>query len=393
MWMKTRHKVVFTTLKHPFIWFFRLKYNFKPIKYKLEKKPYLILSNHLGILDPFFVGSSFSRPIYYIASADLFSTKYGKIINYLVKPIPKNKNVKEMGPIKDCVRIAKEGGTVGIFPEGNRSFDGNLCHIDEAIAKLAKLMKVDIVLYNLVGVYGIDPRWGLKGRRGKSYGYVREIISKEDVANLSTTELYNRIIAGLTVPQIPTNVRYKSRKRAECLERILYVCPVCGKIQTIYSHKNMVKCTHCNLEVMYNEYLEFESNNPNFKFKYVEDWYKYQIDWLKKYEVKNDDDIIYQDDVTLYKVLENKRKQEVLVGKIQMTKNKFIFINDSDKIEFDLLDITDSTVQGKRKLTFYLNNEIYQIKGDIRLNVIKYMHMYYHIKYLQGNNESYFMGI
>ena len=88
MWMKKRHKVVFTLLKHPFKWFLRIKYNFKPIKYKLEKKPYLILSNHLGIADPFFVACSFSRPIYYIATADLFSTKYGKIINYLVAPIP-----------------------------------------------------------------------------------------------------------------------------------------------------------------------------------------------------------------------------------------------------------------------------------------------------------------
>ena len=109
MWMKKRHKVVFTVLKYQFKLFFKVKYNFKPIKYKLEKKPYLILSNHLGILDPFFVAASFSRPVYYIATADLFSTKYGKIINYLVAPIPKNKNVKELGPIKDCVKIVKEG--------------------------------------------------------------------------------------------------------------------------------------------------------------------------------------------------------------------------------------------------------------------------------------------
>ena len=46
MWMKKRHKVVFTVLKYPFKLFFKVKYNFKPIKYKLEKKPYLILSNH-----------------------------------------------------------------------------------------------------------------------------------------------------------------------------------------------------------------------------------------------------------------------------------------------------------------------------------------------------------
>ena len=195
-------------------------------------------------------------------------------------------------------------------------------------------------------------------------------------------------------PQIPTNVRYKSKRKAECLERILYVCPVCGKVQTMFSHKNMVKCSHCNLEVKYNEYLEFESNNPNFKFKYVEDWYKYQLDWIKQYEFKNEEDVIYTDDVTLFKVPQKGIPQEVMVGKIQMTKNKFIFVDDNEKcVEFNLSDILDATAQGKRKLCFYTNDETYQIKGDIRLNVIKYMHMYYHIKYLQGNNENYFLGI
>lgn len=393
MWMKKRHKVVFTVLKYPFKLFFKVKYNFKSIKYKLEKKPYLILSNHLGILDPFFVAASFSRPVYYIATADLFSTKYGKIINYLVAPISKNKNVKELGPIKDCVKIVKEGGTVGVFPEGNRSYDGNLCHIDEAIAKLAKLMKVDVVLYNLVGVYGIDPRWGYKGRRGKSYGYVKEIIKKEEVVELSVSELYDRIIKGLTVPQVPTTVKYKSNRRAECLERILYVCPVCGKLQTITSKKNTVKCINCNLEVEYNKNLEFESKHPNFKFKYVEEWYKYQMNWVKNYQLGSSEDIIFEDNVRLFKVPYKERAFEILVGKIQMTKDRISFINNDQKLEFNIQDITETTVQGKQKLTFYVDNETYQIKGDKGLNTLKYMHMYYHIKKLLGDNENEFMGM
>ena len=64
-----------------------------------------------------------------------------------------------------------------------------------------------------------------------------------------------------------------------------------------------------------------------------------------------------------------------------------------EKIEFSIEDITETTVQGKQKLTFYVDNETYQIKGDKGLNTLKYMHMYYHIKYLQGNNENYFLGI
>lgn len=99
MWTKTRHKMVFWFLRGPFKLFFRMKYNMKPQKYQLENKPYLILSNHLTTLDPFIVACSFKRPIYYMASTDLFSSKYGKIIEHLVAPIPKSKSVKDLGEI------------------------------------------------------------------------------------------------------------------------------------------------------------------------------------------------------------------------------------------------------------------------------------------------------
>ena len=274
MWIKKRHKIVYSLLRYPFKLFLKIKYNYKAIDYTLEDKPYLILSNHLTILDPFMLACSFKRPIYYIASSDLYSNKYGKIIKFLVNPIFKNKNVKEIGPIKDCIRIHKEGGTIGVFPEGNRSYDGRLCYIDDAIAKMAKMMKTDVVIYNIVGGYGIDPRWCYKARRGKSYGYVKRVITAEEVKTLNVSELFEIIKKELTVPQIPTAIKYKGRRLAEGLERILYICPLCGKVQTIYTKGDYVYCTCCDLKVKYNENLEFSSENPDFKFTYRENNYE-----------------------------------------------------------------------------------------------------------------------
>ena len=47
----------------------------------------------------------------------------------------------------------------------------------------------------------------------------------------------------------------------------------------------------------YNENLLLPSENKEFKFKTVADWYNYQIDYVKKEEF--DDNIIYQDDILL----------------------------------------------------------------------------------------------
>ncbi|MBQ8292473.1 MAG: 1-acyl-sn-glycerol-3-phosphate acyltransferase [Bacilli bacterium] len=392
MWIKNRHKFVFKFLKGPFVLFFKLKYNFKAVKYKLEKKPYLILSNHLTTLDPFMVAASFSRPIYYMANADLFSNRFGKIIEFLVKPIPKNKNVKELGPIKDCLRIVKEGGTIGVFPEGNRSYSGELCYISDAIAKLVKLLKIDVVLYNIHGGYGIDPRWGYKARRGRSYGCVKRILTKEEIATLSTEELFAIIKEELTVPQVPSTIKYKNRNNALGLERVLYLCPVCGKVQTIETHKNNIKCTSCGLDVKYNEYLEFESNNEAFKFKYVKDWYNHQVDYIKNFDISTEG-VIFEDNITLYRVPNGVRPIAIMSGKIQMDNLGFSFVNEEQKMRFEIKDISDITVLGRHKLNFFMDKEIYQIKGDKTLNVLKYMHMYYHIKNTNTESADEFLGM
>ena len=117
------------------------------------------------------------------------------------------------------------------------------------------------------------------------------------------------------------------------------------------------------------------------------------MNWVKNYQLGSSEDIIFEDNVRLFKVPYKERAFEILAGKIQMTKDRISFINNDQKLEFNIEDIAETTVQGKQKLTFYVDNETYQIKGDKGLNTLKYMHMYYHIKKLLGDNENEFMGM
>ena len=391
MWKKKRHSVIFWLLRGPFRLFLRIKYHYKAKKMKLPKRPYLIISNHLTTLDPIMLAVSFNFPIYFLTSADLFSSKYGGLIKWLVNPIPKRKSVKEMGPIKDMVRICKEGGTVAVFPEGNRSYDGSQCFIDDAIAKLAKLMKTDIILYNIHGGYGIDPRWAIKGRKGKSYGAIRKIISKEDVAKMSVEELFEEIKTNINVPVVPTTVEFKSKNNALGLERVLYLCPKCGKTQTLYTESDYVKCRECGLEVKYNQNLEFETNDETFQFKYVSEWGKYQIDFVKSYQDKGQS--IFTDKVQLYDVPFKKRPQLLMNGEVIMYSDRFEFQVEEEKMEFKFDDIFSVTCVGKNKLNFYIEDKTYQVKGDVTLNTLKYMQMYYHFKNLKEGKEDDYFGM
>ena len=372
--IKFRHKVVFKLLKPFFKLFFKLKYNTVTYKYKLNKGPHIILSNHLAVLDPFVLASSFTRPVYFMASEDLSSTKYSKYINWLVAPIYKAKSKSDLGAVKDCLRVVKEGGTICIFPEGNRSYDGTLCKIEESIAKMVKLLKVPLVLYNIKGSYGTDPRWAKKARRGLSYGRVKRVLSVEEIQELSNEELYNLIIKELTVPQVPTTIKYKSKASAEGLERILYICPKCGKLHELYSEGDYINCRACGLKVKYTENLTFETDDSDVKFKYVSDWYQYQKAYVKTFNMEKE--FTYKDEgVTLFTVEKGSERKEVITGTMMMN-NTTLSVGD---ISFELSQIDNMTVLGKHKMNMYVNGLTYQFKGDDDLNVVKYLHMYTHL--------------
>lgn len=391
MWVKKRHKYIFLILRFPFRIFFKLKNNFKAIKYKLEKKPYLILSNHLTTLDPFMLSCSFDRQIYFMSSSDLFCNKYGQLIEWLVAPIPKNKSVNDIGAIKGCLRVIKEGGTVCVFPEGNRSYDGELCYIDPSISKFVKMLKVDVVLYNIHGGYGIDPRWSKKMRKGYSYGKVRRVLKYEEIKDMDNDKLYKLILEELKVSSTPTPYIYKGKTKALGLERVLYVCPICKNTQSIYTKGSYIKCKNCDLEVKYNNNLSFSSINKNFKFQFVSDWYKYQIEYVKKYDFNHHNTIYFDDKVKLLKMEPHKKGTILIEGKLEMNANDLIL--NSGEYKFLLSDIFSMTVLGKHKLNFYIDENIYQLKGEDDFNALKYMQMYYHIRNCTKGEKDEFFGM
>ena len=78
--------------------------------------------------------------------------------------------------------------------------------------------------------------------------------------------------------------QYKSKKRAEYLERVFYVCPHCG-LSEFESNKNIVKCKKCGREIEYLVSKELKGVGFDFPFKFVNDWYEYQQDFVNKLDL------------------------------------------------------------------------------------------------------------
>ena len=178
-WVKNRHRRVFAFLRFAMRGGCKLKYGYKAKPAGLPAGPYLILSNHQTTMDPFLLSLSFKFQIYFFASDDIFNLKVSPLIRYLVAPIPKSKSLADLNAVMSAFRVLKEGGAVCIFPEGNRTISGKQWEMSDSVAKLAKAVKVPLVLYNLSCGYGTSPRWGHGIISGKFCGGVKKIIQHE----------------------------------------------------------------------------------------------------------------------------------------------------------------------------------------------------------------------
>lgn len=369
-WGKFRHKVVFAILRFICVPLFRIMYGYRRKKYKIKRNQgYFIISNHQALLDPLFVAMSFKTPVYFVATDNLFNQKYISFwIKWLVNPIPKRKGTIDASCLKTCLKIAKENKTVGLFVEGNRAYADFQFYIDPSITKLIKKMNLPVILYNLKGGFGVDPRWGRKNRRGKFTGEVKRELSIEEINNLSHEELYEIVCNELKVYDSNLNIEFKSKYRAEYLERQFFVCPKCNKMQTIYTKNGKIHCTNCDLDVEYTTNLLLKSNDETFKFNKLVDWYNYQIEYLNNLDIK--DEIIFKDEeVELYYSNTNQPRTLITKGTLTLTKDYFQ-IND---YKIAVNEVTSASPVGGFKAVVSTDNNNYLIKGNEKFNPLKYV--------------------
>ena len=394
MWVKRRHKFfrdVIAAVLRPYL---RLKYKFKYKKpIKLEENS-LVICNHTTSMDQFLVATLFKNHLYFMASHDIFQHRFiGKLINRLVAPIPKEKSKPtDLTAIKNCMRVVKEGGSIGIFVEGNRNYDGKLCHVDESIVKLVKMLKIPLVICNIQGGFGTEPRWSNSIRKGKLDAFVKRTYKYDELKDMSNEDLYKLIIDEITVDDENYYDNYKSKKRAEYIERLLYVCPVCGKLHTIYSKGNYVYCSSCGLKAEYGADLRFRSDNENFTISTVSEWSNYQLDFVKSLDYK-DNEIIYQEEIELYEPRMYNSKVKLGEGLLRMYNDRFVFDLDTQELVLSFDQIEGVTCLGKKKLNIYCNGKTYQLFKEVNKNLIKYMHAYYIIKNKKAGVLDGFIGI
>ena len=391
-WIKKRHAIATAIVAGVCYPYSRWKYGVSVERFKEHgNRAYLILFNHQTAFDQFFVGMSFPGAVYYLATEDIFSKGWvSSLIRFLVAPIPIKKQAKDVTAVMNCFKVAKEGGTIALAPEGNRTYSGKTAYINPAIAGMAKKLKLPIALYRIEGGYGVQPRWSDVVRKGKMRAYVSRVIEPEEYENLTKEELYALIQEGLYVDEGVSDGVFQSERRAEYLERAMYVCPDCG-LSEFESNGNYIECKRCHKKLEYGEDKKLRAVNGEFPFDYVTQWYDYQEQFVASFDtLQYTEEPMYRETSGVSEVILNKKKVSMFENAEIALYGDRIVINENvaGEMIFWFDKVSAVSVLGRNKLNIYYGDKVYQLKSGKRFNALKYVNIFYRYKNIQSGDET-----
>lgn len=134
-----------------------LKILYRPKVYGKENIPkegsLILAGNHIMAVDPTLVMSSTNRIVHYMAKEELFKGFHGWLFKKIgIIKIDREKS--NVAAILKAEEILKEGGTIGIFPEGTRNKTSNeLLKFKLGTVKMAKETGAKIQPFAIRGQY------------------------------------------------------------------------------------------------------------------------------------------------------------------------------------------------------------------------------------------------
>lgn len=126
----------------------------------LPAGPLILAPNHASYLDPPATGCGLFRVTYYLARHTLFKPPIASWLLPSIGSIPVNQNSPGPSSLKNIFEVFKNKGTLVLFPEGQRTYDGNLRKAEPGIGMIAARANVPVVPVHIIGSREAMPRNG-----------------------------------------------------------------------------------------------------------------------------------------------------------------------------------------------------------------------------------------
>ena len=366
-----KHQIIWSILRPLVYPYLKIKFGYTYEKAKNLPETYIVLSNHTTDYDPIFVAMSFPKFMHFIASEHVARWKFlSTLINFAFAPIWRYKGSVAASTVIDVFKKVKDKKNVVLFAEGARTWDGITGPILPSTGKMIKKARCGLVTYKIVGGYFASPRWSQSNtRKGYVYGAPVNVYTQEQLEAMTVDEINEAINRDLYEDAYNRQMKdpkiYKGKNLAKYMENLLFICPKCGKIDTIQTTDDTVTCSACDLSFTYNEYGMLEGSR--FKtVKELSDWQRQEVENIAK------TDTVYT--ASGGRMITVKKHVETLVAEGPVTLSRASLI--CGDMEIPLGEISDMSIHGRRGLVFTAQKQYYELVPSQEANALKFLWLY-----------------
>jgi len=379
-----RNKLFFSFIRRFIAPFLAHKFHFRYDSLSRIKGPYLLLSNHNMDIDPILLSLASGHHMYFIATDHVVHTgPIGRFLAYLLNPILITKGKLASSTVMECLKRLRNGHSICIFPEGNRSFNGVTGPIGSGTAKLAQRSGVPLITFRFEGGYLTQPRWSLSTRRGRIYGHLAHVYSTEELSAMSDTELQKKIEADLYEnawdSQKKAKIPFRTKTPALGMDAALYACPKCRAFGSLSSNSHHITC-QCGFSASFDTFGELSfSEEPPFSDQTIFGWSLWQKSLLSDRLTANAP--IFRDDISLrvFRVPDDHPSSET--GYIEGYPDRITVSYGSNQATVTAAEAEGISIFSRNTLTLHLSGgQRLDISGGRDFCGLKYVDLYHLIK-------------
>ena len=356
---------------------YKVKFTYDFDLKSIKKGPVILLASHASRLEFIYMLYGFKRNdvnmvcgYQNILKKGIYGLfiRLGIISKYLYQP--------DIACTKNILKILKNNGTIGIFPEGIQSTSGSTQPINPATAQLIKKSKATVIVSTSKGAYLATNRYSKDRKKGYIGIEYSLAFTPEMLNNLNEEQIYAKLLEKIKYNDFEYNKtarnKYIGKKpNAFGIDKILYKCPECKTEYSLYTEEDKIKCKCCGLEVKVNEYYDLVSTNNKIPMD-IDKWYKWQRRCVAKGITNDNFELSFTGSLAnlrLDKLRKEPNNRQILsVGTATLTKEglffKGVLNNQTVDFEFSPKSLYSLTLSTKGYLEFYYNNEYFLLIPD-----------------------------
>ena len=131
-----------------------------------KQGPFIMIMNHESYLDPILISTLSPRRIGFFTKSTSFADRILQHVFRAYRCLPTRRYEVDPHVIRRALKRLKSGHAVGVFPEGERTWDGQLLGFKYNTVRLLMSAQVPIVMVKISGAYDVLPRWSHRINKG-----------------------------------------------------------------------------------------------------------------------------------------------------------------------------------------------------------------------------------